>query len=64
MGPPADKEYAVDPVGVETIRPSDSLRLSVQIKVFDYLETYHCLCQVLTIHKNIYGVKMGTGATV
>lgn len=23
MGPPADSEYAVDPVGVETIRPSD-----------------------------------------
>lgn len=23
MGPPADNEYAVDPVGVETIRPSD-----------------------------------------
>src|SRR5580700_4421647 len=22
MGPPADSEYAVDPVGVETIRPS------------------------------------------
>ena len=23
MGPPADKEYAVEPVGVDTIRPSD-----------------------------------------
>lgn len=23
MGPPADNEYAVDPVGVDTIRPSD-----------------------------------------
>lgn len=23
MGPPADREYAVDPVGVETIIPSD-----------------------------------------
>lgn len=23
IGPPADREYAVEPVGVETIRPSD-----------------------------------------
>lgn len=23
MGPPADKEYAVEPVGVDTIIPSD-----------------------------------------
>jgi hypothetical protein len=23
IGPPADREYAVDPVGVETMRPSD-----------------------------------------
>lgn len=23
IGPPAESEYAVDPVGVETIRPSD-----------------------------------------
>lgn len=26
MGPPADNEYAVDPVGVETIIPSDYAR--------------------------------------
>lgn len=23
MGPPAEREYAVEPVGVDTIRPSD-----------------------------------------
>ena len=23
IGPPAEREYAVDPVGVDTIRPSD-----------------------------------------
>jgi hypothetical protein len=23
MGPPAEREYAVEPVGVETIKPSD-----------------------------------------
>lgn len=26
MGPPADKEYAVEPVGVDTMRPSDWIR--------------------------------------
>ena len=26
IGPPADNEYAVDPVGVETINPSDCRR--------------------------------------
>lgn len=31
IGPPADNEYAVDPVGVETMRPSDLLRLSIHI---------------------------------
>ena len=26
MGPPAEREYAVEPVGVETMRPSDLSR--------------------------------------
>lgn len=33
IGPPADKEYAVDPVGVETIRPSDSYQLSIHVSL-------------------------------
>ena len=31
IGPPADREYAVDPVGVETMRPSDLYQLSIHI---------------------------------
>jgi hypothetical protein len=31
MGPPADKEYAVEPVGVEIINPSDWKRYRARI---------------------------------
>lgn len=47
MGPPAESEYAVDPVGVDRSNPS-ALR-----QACNQCPTHHCLCQVLTIEECI-----------
>ena len=60
IGPPAEREYAVEPVGVETIRPSDLLRVLLTLAHLKAKGTYHRLRKMLAIHKYIDGIQVRT----
>jgi hypothetical protein len=47
IGPPAEREYAVEPVGVERRRPSDWRQL--EKRQGQQTQTHHCLSQVLSV---------------
>jgi hypothetical protein len=64
IGPPAESEYAVEPVGVETMRPSDcrnEICRSVDLKE---TRTHNRLCEMLAVDINVYGVEVRTGPSV
>jgi len=57
MGPPDESEYAVDPVGVERINPSDywdSVRHPRKSSV-EY-STHHSFCEMLSVDVCIYDI--------
>ena len=61
IGPPAESEYAVEPVGVDTMRPSDwniGGHEPLLVCVVDLCFTYHSLCKMLTVHEHIDSVQM------
>lgn len=61
MGPPAEREYAVEPVGVDTITPSDWKIEELGLEgPHDVKDTYHCFCEMLSIDKDINSVQMWT----
>lgn len=51
MGPPAESEYAVEPVGVDRRRPSAWVSGCI-------LRTHHCFCQVLAVKVCVHDGEM------
>ena len=57
IGPPAESEYAVEPVGVDTMRPSDWYsHMKMRLWNAESKYTYHRFREVLTVDEHVDGV--------
>jgi hypothetical protein len=64
MGPPAEREYAVEPVGVETMRPSDCVKQYLYVNEIRAEGTHNSLREMLAVDVDVDRVEMWTGPAV